>query len=525
MGGEEKWCVVTGGRGFAARHLVVMLIRYGMYSVRIADLEPSIELDDDEENGVLGEAMKSGRADYVSADLRHKAQAFKVSFIPIAACIGVVVVFHMAAPDSSINNHRLHYSVNVQGTQNIIDACSKLKIKRLIYTSSPSVVFDGVHGISNGNESLPYPAKHYDSYSATKAEGESLVINSNGSNGLLTCSIRPSSIFGPGDRLFVPSLVSAVRSGKLKFIIGDGKNMYDFTYVENVAHAHICAERALASGGATADKASGQAYFITNGEPLQFWEFVSIILEGLGYERPRTKVPAFLVLPIAHMAELIYKIIAPFGMKVPQLIPSRVRLLSVSRTFDCSKANDLLGYTPIVPLQEGIRRTIDSYQHWRAGVEIERKGPSKAELLLGTGKVAEALLWRDIKLTLTVLALGCKLEKISGSKFHLSAAASHHFALSVVSIWNSTAREFKSLCKGNDNRLFLKVVLSLLLLSILGAISAHNVFAIGLPVLFFCFALYDKKEKQIDKIGLTAIAFAYKLKSRARAKINLRKKQ
>lgn len=77
MGGEEKWCVVTGGRGFAARHLVVMLIRYGMYSVRIADLGPSIELDGDEENGVLGEALKSGRADYVSVDLRNKAQAFK----------------------------------------------------------------------------------------------------------------------------------------------------------------------------------------------------------------------------------------------------------------------------------------------------------------------------------------------------------------------------------------------------------------------------------------------------------------
>ncbi|KAL1532425.1 3beta-hydroxysteroid-dehydrogenase/decarboxylase isoform 2 [Salvia divinorum] len=559
MGGEEKWCVVTGGRGFAARHLVVMLIRYGMYSVRIADLEPTIELDSDEENGVLREALKSGRADYVSVDLRDKAQVFK-------ACIGVVVVFHMAAPDSSINNHRLHYSVNVQGTQNIIDACSKLKVKRLIYTSSPSVVFDGVHGISNGNESLPYPAKHYDSYSATKAEGESLVINSNGTNGLLTCCIRPSSIFGPGDRLFVPSLVSAARSGKLKFIIGDGKNMYDFTYVENVAHAHICAERALASEGAVADKASGQAYFITNGKPLQFWEFVSIILEGLGYERPRTKVPAFLVMPIAHMAELIYKIFAPFGMKVPQLIPSRVRLLSVSRTFDGSKANDLLGYTPIVPLQEGIRRTIDSYQHWRAGVQIERKGPSKAELLLGSGKVAETLLWRDLKLTLTVLAmlaafyynfiatgltfitslskllllgsvflfvhgklpqkiLGYKLEKIAGSKFHISAAASHHFALSVASIWNSTAREFKLLCKGNDNRLFLKVVLWLLILSILGAVSPHNVFAIGLPILFFCFALYDKKEKQIDKIGLTAISFGYKLKSRARAKINLRKNQ
>ncbi|KAH6837097.1 3beta-hydroxysteroid-dehydrogenase/decarboxylase isoform 2 [Perilla frutescens var. hirtella] len=559
MGGEEKWCVVTGGRGFAARHLVAMLIKYGMFSVRIADLGPTIKLDEDEENGVLGEALKSGRAEYVSADLRDKAQVVRV-------CVGVEVVFHMAAPDSSINNHRLHYSVNVQGTENVIDACFKLKIKRLIYTSSPSVVFDGVHGISNGNESLPYPAKHNDSYSATKAEGEALVIKSNGSNGLLTCCIRPSSIFGPGDKLLVPSLVSAARSGKSKFIIGDGNNMYDFTYVENVAHAHICAERALASEGAVADKAAGQAYFITNGEQIKFWEFISLILEGLGYERPKIKIPAFVMMPIAHMVEFTYKIFAPYGMKVPQLIPSRIRLLSLSRTFDCSKANELLGYTPIVPLQEGIRRTIDSYQHLRADVRSEREGPSKAELLLGSGKVADTLLWRDKKHTLTVLVilaafyfnfvatgftlitsvskllllasaflfvhgklpqkiLGYKIEKIPESKFHISEAASHHVALFVASGWNSAVCDLKSLCKGNDTVLFVKVVLSLLSLNILGAASLHNVFAIGLPIIFISFAVYEKKEEEIDNLVLKALSFVCKLKSDTIAKISNSKKQ
>ncbi|KAG5620595.1 hypothetical protein H5410_005813, partial [Solanum commersonii] len=274
---QERWCVVTGGRGFAARHLVEMLIRYEMFQVRIADLGPAIKLEPDEEEGTVGKAMRSGRAKYVSMDLRDKAQVLK-------ACEGAEVVFHMAAPDSSVNNHQLHHSVNVLGTKNIIDACVELKVKRLIYTSSPSVVFDGVHGIINGDESLPYPLKHNDSYSATKAEGEALVIKSNDTKGLLTCCIRPSSIFGPGDRLLVPSLVAAARAGKSKFIIGDGNNMYDFTYVENVAHAHVCAERALASGGAVAEKASGQAYFVTNMEPIKFWEFVALILEGLGYE-------------------------------------------------------------------------------------------------------------------------------------------------------------------------------------------------------------------------------------------------
>ncbi|GER30610.1 3beta-hydroxysteroid-dehydrogenase/ decarboxylaseisoform 2 [Striga asiatica] len=559
MGGDERWCVVTGGRGFAARHLVTMLIKYGMFSVRVADLGPSINLNAEEENGVLGEALKSGLAEYVSADLRDKSRVLKV-------CQGAEVVFHMAAPDSSINNHQLHHSVNVLGTQNIIDACVELKIKRLIYTSSPSVVFDGVHGILNGNESLPYPDKHNDSYSATKAHGEALVIKSNGLHGLLTCCIRPSSIFGPGDKLLVPSLVAAARSGKSKFIIGDGNNLYDFTYVENVAHAHICAERALASDGTVAEKAAGQAFFITNMEAIKFWEFISLILEGLGYERPKIKIPASVMMPIAQMVELIYKLLGPYGMKVPQLTPSRIRLLSISRTFDCSKANDLIGYTPIVPLQEGLRRTIESYPHLRADVRTKKDGPSKAELLLGRGKVADTLLWRDKRQTLTLILIlaalyfnfittGCtlvtavskllllalvfifiqgrlpqkifgyKIEKIPESKFNVSEAASRKAALSAASSWNSAVSDLKSLCKGNDSMLFLKVAFSLLFLSMLGAVSLRNAFTIGLPLAFISFVVYEKKEEEIDNLVLKLVSFGCKLKSKVTGKVSNSKKQ
>lgn len=77
MAEEETWCMVTGGRGFAARHLVVMLIKYEMFKVRIADLGPNIVLDPDEEKGVLSEALVSGHAQYVSTDLRDKPQVLK----------------------------------------------------------------------------------------------------------------------------------------------------------------------------------------------------------------------------------------------------------------------------------------------------------------------------------------------------------------------------------------------------------------------------------------------------------------
>lgn len=547
MSGEERWCVVTGGRGFAARHLVEMLIQYDLFSVRIADLEPQITLSTEEQNGALGHALKSGRANYVSADLRDKPQVLKV-------IEGAEVVFHMAAPNSSVNSQQLHYSVNVQGTKNVIDACVELKVKRLIYTSSASVVFDGIHGIINGDESLPYTDKPLDSYSATKAEGEAAILKANGTNGLLTCSLRPSSIFGPGDRLFVPSLVAAARAGKSKFMIGDGNNIYDFTYVENVAHAHICADRALASEQEVAEKAAGQAYFITNMEPIKFWEFTSLILEGLGYERPRIKIPAFAVMPIAQVIEWIYKIFGPYGMKVPQLIPSRIRLLSCSRSFNCSKAKDRLGYAPIVPLEEGLKRTLESYPHLRAENQPKREGPSKASICLGSGKVADTLLWKDKKQTLiTLLVLvaiyynfiasqstivtaasklllvvsvflfihgnlpekvfGYTIEKIPMSYFNLSEERSHRTALSVASSWNASVNVLKSLCKGNDWSLFFQVVISLLILSFLGAISFQTLFIIGLPVAFAAFYLYEKNEQAIDSMFLEALSLGCKMKS------------
>lgn len=546
MGAQDGWCVVTGGRGFAARHLVEMLIQSEIYLVRVADLGPSIKLELYEEKGVLGEALHAGRAQYVSADLRDKAQVLK-------AFQGAEVVFHMAAPDSSINNYQLHYSVNVEATKNVIDACIELRVKRLIYTSSASVVFDGVHSIIYGDESLPYPAKHNDSYSATKAEGEALVVKANGIDGLLTCCIRPSSIFGPGDKLLVPSLVTAARAGKLKCIIGDGNNMYDFTYVGNVAHAHICAERALASDETVARRAAGEAYFVTNMEPIKFWEFVSLILEGLGYKRPIIKIPALLIMPIAHVVEWTYRILAPYGMKVPQFTPSRIRLLSCCRTFSCSKAKDQLGYTPIFSLQEGLDRTIESYSHLRAAHKCKRDKPSKASIYLGGGKVADTLLWKDKKETLTILLaliafyygfissgytmiavisklllmvsifmfihhilpqklLGYRIEKIPVSSFRFSEDMSYHVAKLAASSWNSAVSVLRSLCMGKDWMLFLKVVLFLAVLSILGAISLQSLFALGIPFAFVAFYVYDKKEEEIDDLLLDAYAFGCKLK-------------
>ncbi|RLN19276.1 3beta-hydroxysteroid-dehydrogenase/decarboxylase isoform 1-like [Panicum miliaceum] len=185
---EARWCAVTGGRGFMARHLVAALLHSGEWHVRVTDLAPTIVLGPGENENLLVDVMA---VPSISPWTLNICPAFE----------GVDVVFHTAAADPGKNNLQLHYKVNVEGTKSIIDACRICRVKRLIYTSSNAVVFDGVHGLFNVNESLRYPDKFPDAYAQTKAEAEKLVMKANGIDDLLTCCIRPGSIFGPGDKL------------------------------------------------------------------------------------------------------------------------------------------------------------------------------------------------------------------------------------------------------------------------------------------------------------------------------------
>jgi nucleoside-diphosphate-sugar epimerase len=93
-----------------------------------------------------------------------------------------------------------------------------------------------------------------DYYTQTKAEAEQLVLKANGVNGLLTVAVRPSGIFGPGDPMMLPSMVAQARAGKMKAVIGNGQNLWDFTYIDNVVHGHLCAEKALEKGSEAAGK-------------------------------------------------------------------------------------------------------------------------------------------------------------------------------------------------------------------------------------------------------------------------------
>jgi len=276
------------------------------------------------------------------------------------ACEGIDTVIHCASPAVGLNQHseELLYAINVLGTQNVIEACIRSRVKQLIYTSSASVVFEG-EPLYNADETQPLAAKFLDPYSKTKAEAEKYVLQANGRKGLLTVSLRPSGLFGPRDAQFVPGVLSAAKQGKTRFRIGDGKNKFDFTYIENVADAHLIAADKLTENSPVA----GQAYFITNDEPMYFWDMIAYFCREFQLPSPKFGIPYSLALMIAIFLEFLVWFLSLFGIAfAPVFNKFRTVNVGVSRTFSIEKAKKELGYTPKITLEEGKRKTAEWFK-------------------------------------------------------------------------------------------------------------------------------------------------------------------
>ncbi|XP_045062795.1 sterol-4-alpha-carboxylate 3-dehydrogenase, decarboxylating-like [Coregonus clupeaformis] len=337
---SSKRCAVIGGSGFLGRHLVEKLLDKG-YTVSVFDIRQSYELP-----GVT----------FHQGDLCDK-QAL------LTALQDVSLVFHCASPAPASDDKALFQRVNIQGTQTVLQACTEAGVQKVVLTSSASVVFEGTD-IKDGREDLPYAKKPIDYYTETKIEQEKLVLKAcDKEKGLLTVAIRPHGIFGPRDPQLVPILVDTARRGKMKFIIGDGCNLVDFTFVENVDHGHILAAESLRPESPIC----GKAYHITNDEPVRFWDFMSDILVGLGYAAPRYHLPYTLVYGLALLLWLLSLLLRPLVAFKPTFTPMRVALAGTHHFYSCSRAKQDMGYKPVVSLRDGIRRTVASYPHLRHG--------------------------------------------------------------------------------------------------------------------------------------------------------------
>ncbi|XP_055964701.1 sterol-4-alpha-carboxylate 3-dehydrogenase, decarboxylating [Sorex fumeus] len=333
---EAKKCTVIGGSGFLGQHLVEQLLAQG-YTVNVFDVRQSFD---------------NAQVQFFLGDLCNRHHLYP-------ALKGVSTVFHCASPPPSSNNKELFYRVNYQGTKNVIDTCRDAGVQKLILTSSASVTFEGVD-IKNGTEDLPYATKPIDYYTETKILQEQVVLGANDpKKNFLTVAIRPHGIFGPRDPQLVPILVEAAKKGKMKFVIGNGQNLVDFTFVENVVHGHILAAERLSQDVTL----GGKAYHITNDEPIPFWAFLSRILTGLNYDAPKYHIPYWMAYYLALLLSLLVLLISPVVQLRPTFTPMRVALAGTFHYYSCERAKKAMGYRPVVTLDEAVRRTVQSFRH------------------------------------------------------------------------------------------------------------------------------------------------------------------
>jgi sterol-4alpha-carboxylate 3-dehydrogenase (decarboxylating) len=274
----------------------------------------------------------------------------------IEACRGVDTIIHNASiVHTKQNKQDVVWAVNLGGTENMLAGARAHGVKRFVYISSGSVVYEG-RDIENGDESLPYASISQAPYADSKIQAEKVVLQQNGRDGVATCALRPHVVFGPGDGRFLPALLSNAKAGRLRAQIGRGVWLSDYTYVTNLVDAVLLADAALEKDGLES-VAAGSAYFITNGEPMPFWDFVRKVAARLGFPPIKYTVPKTLVYGIAAIKEGIDTLRGGTFNSQDGLTRFAIRYMCTHHYFSIEKARRELGYDPAVSVDEGIEIT------------------------------------------------------------------------------------------------------------------------------------------------------------------------
>lgn len=361
---EGNTFLVTGGLGFVGSALCLDLVRRGARLVRSLDLRPSSPWYRD---------LQSRHVHLIQGDVSRKEDVRR-------ALQGVDCVFHLASFGMS-GKEMLRFGrveeVNINGTCHVLDACVEFGIKRLVYVSTYNVVFGGQE-IINGDERLPYfPINnHVDPYGSSKSIAEQLVLKSNGrpfkdkTRGCLyTCALRPAAIYGPGEERHLPRLIFLAKWGLFTFKIGKGSVKSDWVYVDNLVLALILASMGLLDDIPVKGKqpiASGQSYFISDGFPVNTFEFLRPLMRALEYDVPKASIDVAHGLILGRICKAIYMIfymwLNRWWLPQPLMLPAEVYKVGVTHYFSYLKAKEELGYVPMVSPKEGMAATISYWE-------------------------------------------------------------------------------------------------------------------------------------------------------------------
>lgn len=327
MGREEnKKILVTGGGGFVGRALIKRLLDQGfMVSSISRNRYPTLDQ--------WGVKQAIG-------DLRNR------TFVR-EAIQNHQIIFHVAAKAGYWGSYTEYYQSNVVATRNLLEEGARAGIEQFIYTSSASAVFGG-KPIENGHRNKPYPRKPLNAYTKTKALAEQLVLSEE-SFPFKRLALRPHIIWGPGDRHLVPRLLARAEAGKLKQI-GRGNNIIDSVHIENFIDAQLLAMNALE----TKKQVNRQAYFVTNDDPVNLWDFINQILTQAGLDPVKSHIPARIAKSLSWLLTGFHKTFNP--KQEPLLTPFLVDELAKSHWFDITDTKKDLGYEPKISLIQGLNQ-------------------------------------------------------------------------------------------------------------------------------------------------------------------------
>ncbi|BDX30706.1 steroid Delta-isomerase [Mycobacterium antarcticum] len=331
--------LVTGGSGFVGTNLVTELLDRG-HAVRSFDRVPSPLSPRDGLQTAVGDIT-------AATDVARAVEG-------IDTVIHTAAVIDLMGGGSAPARER-SFAVNVGGTQTLVRAAQAAGVKRFVYTASNSVVMGGQR-ITGGDETLPYTARFADLYTETKVAAEKFVLSENSADGtgMLTCSIRPSGIWGRGDQTMFRKLFESVLAGHVKVLVGSKDVKLDNSYVHNLIHGFLLAGEHLVPGGS----APGQAYFINDGEPINMFEFSRPVIEACGHRWPRLRISGRFVHVVMSAWQWLH---FRFGLPQPPLEPLAVERVYLDNYFSTAKAERDLGYRPLYTTEAAMADCLPYY--------------------------------------------------------------------------------------------------------------------------------------------------------------------